>query len=65
MKNGWHMIMGFKIYVEDNKVLRGIDDNRTVYPYRWDNRLKCWNECSGISVSAFRKGLNEERMKMA
>ena len=18
------------------------------YPYRWDRKLKCWNECSGV-----------------
>ena len=32
---------------EKGKVLfyRG---NKKFYPYRWDNRYNCWNECSGV-----------------
>lgn len=32
-KDGWHSIDGLDIFVEDGKVLRGIRNDRTVYPY--------------------------------
>lgn len=32
-KDGWNSIDGLDIFVEDGKVLRGIRNDRTVYPY--------------------------------
>lgn len=32
-RDGWNSIDGLDIFVEDNKVLRGIHNDRTVYPY--------------------------------
>lgn len=60
MKDGWHKVFSRDVWVKDNKVMRGLsyDRQRTVWPYRWDNKLCCWNECVGISVSAFRAGVN-------
>ena len=60
MKNGWHQVLGYTVYVEDNLVLRGIlgsgNAQRTAYPYRAD-RNGGWNNCSGLTVSAFRAGV--------
>lgn len=35
MKDGWHKINGYTVYIEDNKVVRGVTDNRTTYPYKY------------------------------
>lgn len=69
MKNGWHTICGYDIFVENNRVLRGTkyDHNHdlvTAYPYR-----KCktggWDNCSGISVSTFRSLCNKGDLIMS
>ena len=69
MKNGWHTIGGYSVYVENGCVTHGIkrDHNNsiiTAYPYR-----KCWRysggkryqngwyNCSGLSVNAFKSGV--------
>ena len=40
MKDGWHNILGYNVYIENNKVLRGTlgegSTYRTAYPYKWD-----------------------------
>lgn len=37
-KDGWHVIKGFKVYVENNRILRGTlgngTDYRLAYPYK-------------------------------
>ena len=65
VKNGWHTISGYTVYVEDSKVLRGLssDKQRAVFPYRavkdgWDN-------ASGLTVDAFRVGVRRETIIMA
>ena len=31
-------------------------DHRRLYPYRWDKKLNCWNECSNVySIAYIRK----------
>ena len=35
MKNGWHTLAGNVVFVEDNRVIRGVSNGTTVYPYRW------------------------------
>ena len=61
VKDGWHKGNGWDIYVEDGKVLRGVDTDQngsqiTVYPYRYDG--DGWTICDGISLAALRAGLN-------
>lgn len=39
MKDGWHTIAGFRIYIEDGKVMRGVKNQGTLkestsYPYK-------------------------------
>ena len=57
--NGYTMYM---VDVYTRKVfyiLSGICGNHPAgrrYPYRWDKKLSCWNECSGMySVSYIRQ----------
>lgn len=34
MKDGWHVIADYQVYIEDGKVIRGIANGEPVYPYR-------------------------------
>lgn len=65
MKDGWHVIAGHDVYVEDGKVLRGLstDKQRTVYPYRAVR--DGWNNDSGLSVGAFRAGVRRGSVVMS
>lgn len=67
MKDGWHTIYNNMVYVEDNKVLRGVssDHQRTAYPYRWMGKPhNCYTIASGISVEAFRSGVRRGTIEM-
>lgn len=56
ISDGWHMAAGYKVYVEDGKILRGIlgdgCNQRTAYPYR-ESKYGGYTECIGITVAAF------------
>jgi len=58
MKNGWHIIGGSKVYVEDGRITHGVAGEgytlKTTYPYR-----KCkdgWDREYDLTVEAFRAG---------
>ena len=61
MTNGWHMIAGYKVLVENGQISRGIINpgwnERTGYVYRANRTLKCWVNEPRISVDAFRAGV--------
>ena len=70
IKDGWHIIAGYDVYVEGGKILRGVLGFVCARPYRkeygtqYDDSMRKvrvwtggWNECAGISVSAFRAGV--------
>jgi hypothetical protein len=65
MKDGWHKIAGYDVYVESNCVRYGICKWKgvTTYPYR-KSRYGGWDNCSGISIEAFRAGVRRETMMM-
>lgn len=69
MKDGWHTILGYDVYTEDNKVLRGtLGDGvtyRPAYPYKWNKRYRCWIKTTGINTSTFCKGVKRELIIMA
>lgn len=69
MKNGWHKILGYDVYIEDNKVLRGTlgegSTYRTAYPYKWDKTHRCWIKNTSVSINSFRNGVKRESMVMA
>lgn len=61
MKDGWHIVKGFNVYVENNCIIYGVSENheKTLYPYKDIFRLKggCsgWVNVSPIKVDTFRK----------
>lgn len=71
IRDGWHVICGYHVYVESGRVIRGMTEGwqaKTIYPYRvhyvWRDSIngKCraedgWDNCSGISVAAFQAGV--------
>lgn len=68
IKDGWHVILGYEVYVENGLVIRGIKEDSngspvTAYPYRAQMK-KCYygQFISGwyqedMSVDAFRAGV--------
>lgn len=68
MKDGWHTILGYDVYVENNKVLRGTlgegSTYRTAYPYKWNKTHRCWIKNTGVSVNSFRNGVKRESIVM-
>lgn len=66
IKDGWHTIQGYKVYVEDGKVLRGIlgegNSQRTAYPFR--RSKNGWDNDSGLTVNAFRSGVKRGTVNM-
>lgn len=69
MKDGWHIILGYDVYIENNKVLRGTLGEgityRPAYPYKWDKKCRCWIKVSGITVGSFRHNVKKEMVVMA
>lgn len=62
-KDGWHTICGYSVYVENDRIVRGIklDRNKSpvpAYPYRRDKKNGGWNKCSGVKVDTFRRSEN-------
>ena len=55
----WKTICGAKGYVEDDRVLRGIQNGETVYPYRYD-KAGGWKLATGVREATFRAGYARE-----
>ena len=76
--NGWHTICGYDVYVEGDRVMRGVTsgaNQTTTYPYRihyeWQDDIggkkrvaRGWDECVGITVDAFRAGIRRGTVSM-
>lgn len=76
--DGWHAICGYNVYVEDGRVMRGVSGGQnptTTYPYRthyeWHDDIggkkrvaNGWDNCSGITVDAFRAGVRRGTVNM-
>lgn len=67
MKDGWHIVCGYSVYVEDGKILRGTSGKgnsmTTTYPYR-RSRYGGWDNESGVTVNAFRAAYRRDNMRM-
>lgn len=65
--DGWHIILGYKVYVKHGCIMRGIlgegNAQKTAYPYRV-SKYGGWDNCSGLSVDAFRAGVKRETITM-
>lgn len=70
ISDGWHNIAGYEIYVEKGRVLRGLKKDRNgqkvcAFPYRHTPQYGGWTNCSGLSVDAFRAGVNRGTIMMS
>ena len=65
MKDGWHKICVYDVYVENDRVLRGTKANGTLPSYVFRS-CKHWNwvNASGITVNAFRSGVRRGTIRM-
>lgn len=62
MKDGWHSISGYDVFIENGKVMRGTlgsgTNYRPVYPYKHFLGDRGWYNVSGqIIANAFRYGV--------
>lgn len=59
IKNGWHKLFGYDVYIEDEKIIHGVREDRngsyvTSFPYRkYGNG---WSSDVGISYWSFVSG---------
>ena len=63
MENGWHTLAGNVVFVADNRVIRGVFDGTTVYPYRWVSKYNAWCK-ERMSYAAFSAGVRRGTVKM-
>lgn len=61
ISDGWHKICGYDVYVEDDRVLRGVTDDRnrgprTTWVYR-TSRHGGYESAGKVTVDAFRAGV--------
>lgn len=69
MTDGWHTLGGYMVYVEKNRVLRGVIGEylgaKTAYPYRRDRHHKnLWDNVSGLTCNAFKSGVKRGTIKL-
>jgi len=55
IKDGWHTICGYDMYVEDGKIIRGVEDSQTVYVYK--SVKDGYTSACPVKVSTFRSGM--------
>ena len=65
IKDGWHVLMGYDVYVENSRVLYGVtsDGQQTIYPFR-SVRTGGWDNASGLTVDSFRAGIRRGTIRM-
>ncbi len=64
-EDGWYRVYGYKVYVENGKVIRGMteDCQRTTYPYV-DCKYGGYDLCTSLSLSAFRQRVKRDKAFM-
>lgn len=60
MKDGWHVIAGKDVYVENGYIIRATKNNgqESAGVYRYISRLRVWCKEDKITPAAFRAGVN-------
>lgn len=61
VKDGWHKVYGYDVYVEDGMVKRAISNGVTAYPYR-ASRYGGWDIDTHMSLDALRAGISRGTM---
>jgi len=66
IRDGWHEIAGYRVYVESGRIKHGItqDGQRTTWPYR-KSKDGGWDNEAGLTVDAFRAGVNRGTIIMS
>ena len=69
LKDGWHTVCGEEVYIENGEVVRGVwikcdGQNRPLYVYRWEERLRCWIYNGRTKYETFRSGLRRGNMRL-
>lgn len=68
MKDGWHTICGWRVFVDDDRVIMGTSGTdlkqKPIYPYRYSKTENCWVNAAPISVAAFRTGIRRGTIQM-
>lgn len=69
VKDGWHTICGYSVWVEDGKVRRGVSGEgcnmHPIYPYRWAGKPhNCFVSDPNMSADAFRNAVRRGTAQM-
>lgn len=69
MKDGWHTIQGYNVYIENDRVLGGVKGYGTLkasptHPYKTIRGMIGWHNCTGVKVSTFSKGVARGNYRM-
>ena len=59
VKDGWHKVYGYEVYVEDGRVTRAISNGVTAYPYR-ACKYGGWNIDRHMTLDVLRAGMARE-----
>lgn len=59
MKDGWHLVEGHDVYVEDGYIVRAMKNGGTLSArvYRYNRRFGTWDKEDKITPAAFRAGV--------
>lgn len=57
VKDGWHKVYGYPVYVEDGRVKRAVAKGVAAYPYRV-SKYGGWDIDTYLSLDALRAGIS-------
>lgn len=60
VKDGWHIVYGRDVYVENGKVMKGLKkdhNNSLVTAYPYIRRNGGWDNITGVKLEVFRSGV--------
>lgn len=61
VKDGWHKVYGYAVYVEGGRVKRAVANGVAAYPYR-ASKYGGWDIDTYLSLDALRAGLSRGTM---
>lgn len=62
MKDGWHVVAGHDVFVEDGYIVRAMKNGKqqSASVYRYNRRFGTWDKEDKITPAAFRAGIKRE-----
>ncbi len=58
MKDGWRTVLGREAYVENGKIKRFVDKDKTLYVWRYNHKYGGWDREYEITPAAFYAGMS-------